>query len=203
MHLDSIGKGSALVNIMVDDNDYSSVVRNIQDAHYGRGSKARQEAYERILNQVDQDGYDAEIISEGGKIVSFPTRLKASKASLLTQIMQTSMKGRLYSIGGKDETIPVRLESATGGIIFCQATQELAMNLGKDLFSYIHVHGKGEWIESKKGGWRLKMLTIESYEVIDNVSPKRALDRLKKLGGIKKSLGKNIHKEILDGRATE
>lgn len=201
--MDSIGKGSAMLNIAIDDSDYLIAVRNIQDAHNGRGSLARQEAYERILNQVDRDGYDAEIISDGKKVVSFPTRIKEPNATFLTQIMQTSMKGRLYSIGGKDDTIPVRLEDSTGRIIFCQATQELAMKLGKDLFSYVHVHGSGEWVESKKDGWRLKMLTLESYEVIDNVSPKQAFERLRKLGGIKRVLGKNIHKDILDSRETE
>lgn len=200
MHLDSVSDGCACVNIAIEDDDYGKALSRIKEAHAGQGAKQYRDAYRRIIKQIDLDGYQADFYAGDSKVVSLPSKRKKANDQLLTQVMPTSVKGRLYSVGGKDDSIPVRLEAMDKKIVYGETAPEIAKRLGADLFQYIHAHGRGEWVEQAKGGWSLRKLVIDSYEVIENVDAKTVFDRLRKLGGLKEPEGKGIHTDILESR---
>ena len=83
-----------------------------------------------------------------------------------------------------------------------ETSQALATALGKDLFKHIHAHGEGEWVQSETGGdWQLRKIVISSYEVIENLDPRNAFNKLRALGGIKLPSDKGVHSDILDNRS--
>lgn len=200
MHLSSIEDGCACLNIAIEDCDEKSTLENIMAASKNSGAAIRNNAYKRLIKQIDKDGYRGELFSGARRLLELPSsRLKADE-ELLTHTMKTTVKGRLYSVGGKDATIPVKIESTDNKIISCETTQDLAIKLGSDLFHYIEAKGEGYWSERPEGGWTLKKLNIESYSIINNESPKSIFDTLKDLDGLRAPRGKGLHTDILDSR---
>ncbi|MBJ2349658.1 MULTISPECIES: hypothetical protein [Pseudomonas] len=102
-------------------------------------------------------------------------------------IQQGSVQGRLYIVGGKGETVPVWIEGAGGEALFCEANPALAEQLGKMLLKYVRIHGKGEWEGLPHGGWRLRRMSIQSYEKLEKISLRSAVTQLNELGGITRS----------------
>lgn len=98
-------------------------------------------------------------------------------------IQQGSVQGRLYSVGGEGETVPVLLEGSGGENFLCEADTALAEQLGKLLFISIRVHGAGEWESRPQGGWRLRRMSIQSYESLEKISLRSAVAQLKELDG--------------------
>src|SRR3546814_8053942 len=109
---------------------------------------------------MEQDRVDGVLQAADANILQFP-KAKAAPPPMVV-IKQGSVQGRLYVVGGKDETVPVRLEGAGGETLLCEADTALAEQLGKLLFKYVRVHGKGEWESRPHGGWRGRKMFITS-----------------------------------------
>ncbi|WP_447044081.1 hypothetical protein [Vreelandella sp. H-I2] len=200
-HLQAVEKGCACLKIALDEKDYPMALQHLKQAYEGKAPKVYMDAYESLLNQIDKDGYKADVYAGSNKIIALPSQRNREENQLLTQNMACSVKGRLYSVGGKDDSIPVRLEDLDGKTIIGETGQDLARQLGGDLFKHIHAQGDGEWVEQPDGGWSLRKIYIVSYQVIENVDAKKAFENLKRLGGLKLPKNKGIHTDILDNRS--
>lgn len=194
--------GCACLKIAVDDADYDEALQHIRQASEGKAAKKYMDPYNQLLGQIEKDGYEGEFYAGKVRIVRLPTKKRSTRSEALTQKMACSVKGCLYSVGGKDDTIPIRIEDMEGKVVMGETNQTLATALGKDLFKHIHAHGEGEWEQSVVGGsWQLRKIVISSYEVIENLDPKSAFNKLRELGGIKLPREKCVHSDILDNRS--
>ena len=200
LYLDSVEKGSACLNIMVDDEHADQVKGRVLEASLGRGPKKYIKAYRKVLGLMEDDAYSGEFLVDDRNVVTLPLTGRAEAPQVLKQVMPTSVKGKVYRVGGTDDTVPVRLQSVNGESIYAEATIELSKELGALLYQYVHAHGQAEWICSELGKWRLSKLKIESYEVIEHVSAGEALRRLRAIGGWKNESPEQIHASILDYR---
>lgn len=181
VHFDCVSEGSALLNTLVEDDRYPHVIHRIREAGQGLGPKKALKAYSRLAALMEEDRVDGVLQTPDATILHFP-KVKSAQPSIIV-IKNGSAQGRLYIVGGKDESIPVRLEGANGESLYCEADTRLAEELGKLLFKNIRVHGKGEWESRPNGGWKLRKLIVQSYEVLEKVNFKTAVGRLRNASG--------------------
>lgn len=180
VHFDRVAPGSADLKSGVLESAHSEVVLRVREAHQGVGQKKAVLAFNRLGELMVEDRVVGSILSDGSVIAQFPSVNKRSDPLIIFE--EGSVQGYLYNIGGKDETVPVRLEGANEESLNCETTTEVAQALAKHLFSYIRVHGKGEWIRKDEGGWRLRKLWIKSYEPLSDGSLRETADKLLGLG---------------------
>ncbi|WP_447928062.1 hypothetical protein [Vreelandella sp. EE27] len=200
--LTEVEPGCACLKIAVDDSDYEEALQHVRQASEGKAARKYMDPYNQLLGQIEKDGYEGEFYAGKVRIVCLPSKKRSAHSSALSQKMASSVKGRLYSVGGKDDTIPVRIEDMEGKVVYGDTNQTLATALGKDLFKHIHAHGEGEWEQMEIGGdWQLRKIVIHSYDVIENLDPKSAFNKLRALGGIKLPNDKGVHTDILDNRS--
>lgn len=182
VHFDSVTEGCVCLNTWVEDDKYPHVLDRVREAAQGVGPKRARKAYLQLSALMEQDRVDGVLQAADANILQFPKAKTAPPPMVV--IKQGSVQGRLYVVGGKDETVPVRLEGAGGETLLCEADTVLAEQLGKLLFKYVRVHGKGEWESRPHGGWRLRKMFIQSYERLEKISLRSAVTQLKELGGI-------------------
>lgn len=58
-------------------------------------------------------------------------------------------------------------------------------------YQHIHAHGEGDWVSNKPSKWRLAKINIESYDIIEHMSSKDALLKMRQLGGIDPAVDKS------------
>lgn len=176
VHFKDVSEGSACLNTWVDnDTSYNAIIQRStsQAANSGR-------AYLKLVKLLSQDRFDAKIINDKEIIiVDFPS---ITEEVPFVVRKKGKVQGKLYNVGGKDESAPVKLEGANGETYHCEATPALAAKLGAFLFKQVRLSGDSEWIK-KDGKWKLKKLTVESYEVLQQSNIKATLRSLQNAAG--------------------
>lgn len=198
VHFDSVKKGSAMLTSRVDDGCYPIVLNQVREVASGIGGKKATRAYKKLSDLMLEDRVDGYLKAEGAQIIQFPKGKLLEPA--LRVIKTSSVQGRLYSVGGKDATVPVRLEGADGETLLCEADVQLAERLAQLLFKPVRLHGEGEWERRPDGSWRLIKLVISSYQKLEDVGFKAAIEKLKAAGGVKWDDMPSPHSEILESR---
>jgi hypothetical protein len=169
VHFESLEKGSALVQVVVDEPALPKVVGRIMNAKSQDPEEDVQKAFTAIDRLLRQDNAVGTISrANGGDILEFPGRtLPTLETFSMTQ--PTSIDGVVIKIGGRDETIPVTLRDIEGGIVNCQVrgvekAKELA---GHYQSATLRMHGIGKWFRHPGGKWELASLSIQSFEELD------------------------------------
>lgn len=184
VHFSSVKKGSAMLNVDVDDLHYQKVLTHVREVPNGIGAKKQISAYRNLEQLMDEDGTGGAILNDSdAQILSFRKRPDNEKPLAVNK--PGSVQGRLYRIGGKDDTIPVNLEGADGETLRCEASIEIAQGLSSLLFKQVRVSGRGTWERSPEGRWKLKKLKIESYQELDTAKVSDVVGRLQSIGGLK------------------
>lgn len=147
------------------------------------------------------DGTGASIRSEGAKMFQFPP-IKHEDPPLRI-IKPSSIQGRLYSIGGKDETVSVKIEGADHESLLCEADVAVAEQLVQLLFKSVRLHGNGEWERSDEGIWKMAKLTVITFNKLEDIGFKEAIDRLKAAKGVEWNEIPDAHSEILKTRGQD
>ena len=176
VHFKDVSEGSACLNTWVDSRaSYDAVIQRSMSQAATSGN-----SYLKLVSLLAQDGFEAKLINEDKvTIIEFPA---ITEDSLVIVSKKGRVQGKLYNVGGKDDSAPVKLEGANGETYHCEATPAMAAKLGALLFKQIRVAGDSEWIK-KDGKWKLKKLTIESYEVLEKSNLKTAFNILKNSPG--------------------
>lgn len=176
VHFKDVSEGSACLNTWVDNEaSYNAVIQRStsQAANSGR-------AYLKLVKLLSHDRFDAKIINDKEIIiVDFPS---ITEEVPFVVRKKGRVQGKLYNVGGKDESAPVKLEGANGETYHCEATPALAAQLGAYLFKQVRLSGDSEWVK-KDGKWKLKKLTVESFEVLQKTSIKSTLRALQNATG--------------------
>lgn len=184
VHFDSVSKGSAMLNVEVEDLHYESVLSHVREVPNGTGTKKQKSAHRNLRQLMDEDGTGGAILNDANtQILSFRKRPDSEKPLVVNK--PGSVQGRLYRVGGKDDTIPVSLEGANGETLRCEASVDIAQGLSPLLFKQVRVSGRGTWERSPEGSWRLKKLKIETYEELNTAKVSEVVGRLQAIGGLK------------------
>ena len=184
VHFDSVSKGSAKLNVDVEDLHYQNVLTHVREVPNGMGARKQLAAYRNLQELMDEDGTGGVILNDTDtRILSFRKRQDDEKPLVVNKL--GSVQGRLYRVGGKDDTIPVSLEGAKGETLRCEASIDIARELSSLLFKQVRVSGHGTWERLPEGGWRLKKLKIESYQELDTANVGDVVGRLQAIGGLK------------------
>ena len=184
VHFESVSKGSAMLNVDVEDLHYQKVLTHVREVPNGMGAKKQLSAYRSLQQLMDEDGTGGVILNDTDtRILSFRKRPDDEKPLVVNKL--GSVQGRLYRVGGKDDTIPVSLEGANGETLRCEASIDIARELSSLLFKQVRVSGHGTWERSPEGGWRLKKLKIESYRELGAAKVGDGVGRLQAIGGLK------------------
>jgi len=200
VHFTSVGEGSAMLNVDIQDAKYDQVLMHVREAPQGMGSKKRRVAYESLQKLMQEDGTGGALLDAGQTaLLSFRTPQKGEKPLFITK--RGTVQGRLYLVGGKDDTIPVRLEGPNGQTLHCEASTELAQKLSIFLFRQIQVSGQGIWERSVEGQWRLKKLKIETFTELDTSKTSTVLENMRALSGLKWASMEDPHGAARDLRS--
>ena len=184
VHFASVAKGSAMLNVDVNDAHYDKVIMRIREVPNGLGSKKRLNAYENLQRLMEEDGTGGAILDDlNSPVLSFKKWQADQKPLVVSKY--GSVQGRLYLVGGKDDTIPVRLEDANGQTLHCEASTEVAQRLSALLFKQVRVTGHGVWERSVDDRWRLKKLKVETFTELDASKASSVLEKMRSLNGLK------------------
>ncbi len=184
VHFDSVTRGSAMLNVDVEDLHYQQVLTHVRDVPNGMGTKKQLLAHRHLKQLMDEDGTGGAILNDADTpILAFRKRPDDEKPLVVNK--PGSVQGRLYRVGGKDDTIPVSLEGANGETLRCEASIAIAQGLSPLLFKQVRVSGDGTWERSPEGDWKLKKLKIESYQELDAAKISDVIHRLQSTGGLK------------------
>jgi hypothetical protein len=186
VHFDKVKKGSALLQVAIEDMAVGRVVERIQNAKSASPEPDIQKAYKAIDALLRKDNAVGAISRPStGKIIEFPGR-KAPQVESYALTQDTTVDGIVIKIGGRDETIPVLIRDAEGREVRCQIRGELrAKELAQHyLGGTLRFHGQGKWIRYPSGRWDLDSLVIDSFSELDDVSVDVVLDELSKLKGM-------------------
>lgn len=184
VHFSSVSKGSAMLNMDVEESHYPQVVSHIREVPNGMGLKKHQAAYQTLQRLMDEDGTGGAILDNAeAPILSFRKRQENEEPLIVNK--SGSVQGRLYLVGGKDDTIPVRLEGANGETLYCEASTAIAQQLSPLLFKHVRVSGQGSWERSTEGVWRLKKLKIETFQELNTTKASSVIRKMQSLGGLK------------------
>jgi hypothetical protein len=170
VHFDSITKGSAKLNVSIDEPAVPKVMWRLQSVNSASAVQDAQRAYQTLDNLLRADNAVGTISTgkKGGKILEFLGR-KLAIQETVTIIQPTTVDGVVIKIGGKDATIPVHLRDQEGKVIRCEIRGEAyAKELSRHyLGNPIRAHGSGKWVRHGDGTWEIQLLTIQSYEELD------------------------------------
>jgi hypothetical protein len=184
VHFSAVSKGSAMLNVNIEDLHYPKVLTHVREVPNGMGAKKHLSAYRALQQLMDEDGTGGAILDNTeAQVLSFRKRPDDEKPLVVNK--SGSVQGRLYLVGGKDETVPVRLEGASGETLYCEATTEMAQQLSALLFKQVRVSGPGIWERTPEGTWKLKKLKVESFQELDTAKVSDVVSRLQSIGGLK------------------
>lgn len=186
VHFDKIKKGSAILQVAVDNHAYPKVVQRLQSVKNGTNDSEAKKAYDSIDQLLRSDNAIGSIsLEKGGKVLEFPGR-KAVAPQTYTISQPTTVDGVVIKIGGKDDTIPVTLRDQEGKLINCQirgAAHAKALSRHY-LEAPIRVHGTGKWIRHEDGVWEIESLTISTYEELDTLPLDTVLAEIQNVRGM-------------------
>jgi hypothetical protein len=176
VHFDTVEKGSALLQVWVDEPAMTTVMKQLSSVGSGTATTAIDKAYHKLDSLLRDDNAVGAVHAQGGVVLSFPGRNRKI-AEVVSITKSTTVDGTVIKIGGRDASIPVTLQDLDGQLLRCQIRGSTkAKNLSRHyLESPIRVHGSGRWTRGQDGKWRLELLDIDSWEVLDSSSPEDVL----------------------------
>ena len=185
VHFDKIKKGSAILQVIVDEPAIPKVFQRLQSVKSGASDGEAKKAYAALDRLLRSDNAVGTISREkGGKILEFPGR-KAPAPEMYTMTQPTTIDGVVIKIGGRDDTIPVTLRDQEGKAINCQIRGEAhAKALSQHyLAAPIRVHGIAKWTRYADGTWEIETLQIQSYEELDTAPLDDVITDLRRVQG--------------------
>ncbi|MDT7041506.1 hypothetical protein [Candidatus Nitronereus thalassa] len=185
VHFDRLESGSIQLIQRVDYEAFPKVQERMRKVGTLEGPQDAMKAYERINNRLRDDNGIGAVLEEGGaKIIQFPGRDTPQKEKFGPFREEGFLDGIVIRIGGKRELVPVHLQS--GDIIYehCEATRNVARELGHYMFGQeLRVKGTGKWSRNEDGEWLLETFKIDSFEELDSQPLSAVVAQLRNVKG--------------------
>ena len=119
----------------------------------------------KMLMEDDQVGYVK--AEPGPKVIEFLGR-KTPIADEVTVLQTGSIDGVVIRVGGRDMSVPVSIDAGDGVFHRCSTTGVVAKRLAAHLFEGdLRLMGKGKWLRSGDGEWKLLTFEIADFEVLN------------------------------------
>jgi hypothetical protein len=168
VHFSKVRKGSAILEILVDDPAVPKVNERLRLAGTLDAPEDISRATLDINRMLRDDNATGTLRLKGGaKILEFPGR-KTPLAEEAVVFEFGELDGMVLRVGGKDETVPVLLQGEAGVYYRCNTDRDTARRLGNYLFGQtVRVVGRGRWRRSQEGVWELEYFDIRSFEALD------------------------------------
>lgn len=157
VHFRAVERGSAVLAYWLDEAEAPKVAARLAAVQTGDGPEKAMRAYRTLNKKLAQDQAIARVLDEAGAvIIHFPGH-QAAKAEAFGPFTQRgSLEGVVVKVGGLDETAHVTLEDGDTHWVGCQASREIASELGRHLYGgRVRVHSVGRWRRDQDGVWHL------------------------------------------------
>lgn len=184
VHFVEIQEGSAVLVNKVEHEAIAAVERQLKDIEKGTASKPAMKAYRNMNNRLRADKTTGSLGDKSrGVILQFPG-VEASDATSFGPFNQPgTLDGKIILVGGTNDPVPVHLQQGAK-TYNCRASRQLAVSIAPFLFSMeIRVSGRGQWTLDADGNLELMEFLIDSFEVLEDISLKAAVARLRDIAG--------------------
>ena len=155
VHFDKLKKGSAIVQVSVEDMAVPKVLERLNSAKSVTPDPDVEKAYKAIDAMLRRDNAVGTISRPGAgrasKVIEFPGR-RNPEAETHVVLQPTTVDGVVIKIGGRDETIPVLIKDIEGHEVNCQIRGAVrAKELAKHyLGNTLRFHGNGKWVVPRR-----------------------------------------------------
>lgn len=176
VHFDTVGKGSALLQVWADAPAIATVMTQLSSVGPGAAAAPVDQAYAYLDELLRRDDAVGAVQVDGAVILAFPGRnIKMVEPVSITK--PTTFDGTAIKIGGRGASIPVTVKDLEGHIPRCQVrglvnAKKLARHY---LEAPIRIHGSGRWTRGRDGKWALDLLDIQHWEFLDSSAPDKVL----------------------------
>lgn len=182
VHFDKVRRGSALLQAWVEPTAAPKIRQRISVADSPDAPEDVARSY-RTLNRMLRDDDSSGVLRrpKGATILRFPGK-KAPIIQTFRVVEKGTIEGLVIRIGGIDETVPIWIEDRERNIIKnChtrnrQTAKELARYY---LGPFVRLEGVGKWLRNQDEKWDLEEFTVNSFEVLEDVPLKKAVDAVR------------------------
>lgn len=166
VHFLRVEEGSAQPVFLVAADEEHRVSSRMQLAQRGQSTRDANLAYKRFDQRLREDNAVAEVSNESkkAKILSFPGRNQPDQEEYRGIKEPGELIGEVKRVGGLDDTVPIWLKRNDGQILYCDADERTARELGNYLYKRLRVFGVGSWTRRKDGTWNLDKFRIRSFD---------------------------------------
>lgn len=143
------------------------------------------QAFESITQRVVADRGRAYITSGPARVLDFPTGELLQQSPTYGPFWQPgSVTGTVYWGGGKGRIVSVKLEHTSGATYLCKAKRTTAKRLLDHIWGPpLRVTGRGRWLRTADGEWRLLQFNIDNFSILETESLTETIARLRAVGG--------------------
>jgi len=181
-HLMGIVESSHGSGFAVDRNSQIGVEKQIIQLLERTAPKTALRAQDTINAMLEEDKTSGSLTDKhGNNVIEFPGG-RADDAIVFRIRDAETFTGELYYIAGTATDAKVRISTDAYGVVFCITTKEIAKALRDFLFEDVRVSGRGTWIRSADGPWRIEDFAITDYAPVNRESLRGAVDRLRAIG---------------------
>ncbi len=167
VHFSKLRSGSATQFFNVDLAGAQQVWTRL-NASNGPMAEPELAAVRRDINKMlMEDGQVGYVKAEPGpKLLEFLGR-KTPIADEVSVHQTGSIDGIVIRVGGRGESVPVSVDAGDGVFHRCSTTRVVAKRLAAHLFDGdVRLMGKGRWLRSEDGEWKLLAFEIADFEVL-------------------------------------
>ncbi len=183
VHFSHLEGGSAVLVSQVEPQDEPKVRERVRATKKHIGPRDSADACEAIDNLLREDNAVGDVIEpEGGKVITFPGRLK-KQFPMVGPISEHGMlDGIPVQIGGHNDPCWVHLQDTDGSIAICEIKRVDAIKMRDYLYEKaVRVSGLGRWHRDTDGKWVMRSFRIHDFVLLESDGPQKTLERLRQI----------------------
>jgi len=182
VHFSKVTPGSTRVSMLAEREAAPKIRARAEAVRTGTAPRDVMDQY-RTINKMLRDDKGTGRFGEEkqrGKILAFPGR-NETLSKPLTVRQQGTFDGELIRVGGTDKTSHVMLVSEDQRQSEFETDRAMAKRLGKHLYEYVRLHGRGTWQRDVDGEWSLVKFKIDDFDPLDDAPLSSAIADLRTL----------------------
>ncbi|HLI10935.1 MAG TPA: hypothetical protein VKY65_05000 [Alphaproteobacteria bacterium] len=170
VHFVRLEGGSTSIVHAVDREAAPKVRQRLESAKSSQAPREALDAVKNLNKKLEADNASGVLAErEGAEIIEFPGARKAVQPVYGPFTQSGTIDGRALRVGGRGSLVPVMIQTRDGYETHCQASKDLAKEIGKYLFDFdLRFAGLGRWIRNVFGKWELIRFVISGFEPLDS-----------------------------------
>ena len=170
VHFVRLDPGSTALVHRVDQEAVPKVNERLLLVRAGNGPSEARRAFAEIDRRMATDNASGVLTDEGGaEILPFLGINRFVEPEFGPFNEPGTIDGIVIRVGGQRQKVPIHLQTTTGFESHCEATREIAKELGKCLFGpEIRCVGVGRWFRDGTGLWEMRNFTISQFSILND-----------------------------------